>query len=66
VFPPHMVSVFRTVCAMIYVLCSVRYEMNINNIIELLHHVHADYVADVSELHTTSIFRVEVCRLGEL
>jgi hypothetical protein len=39
--------------------------MNVKNIIELLHHVHVGYVADISELHTTSIFRVKVCRLGE-
>jgi hypothetical protein len=55
----------HALCALIYVLCSVRYEINVNNIIEFLRHVHVGDVSDVSELHTTSIFRVYVCKLGE-
>jgi hypothetical protein len=36
---------------------------DVNSVLGLLHHVVVGSVVDVSEVHSASIFRVEVCRL---
>jgi hypothetical protein len=44
---------------------NLREEVNIDSVLGLLHHVNVGDVADVSEVYTTSIFRVEVCKVCE-
>jgi hypothetical protein len=37
----------------------------VNSVLQWLHHVEVGNVSDVSEIHVSSIFSVQVCRVGK-
>jgi hypothetical protein len=58
IFVQHLQETIKIIIAIL--------RADVNCVLQLLHHVVAGDLPDVSEVHAASIFRVDVCRLVKM